>query len=304
MTTTKSDLLVGSTGFVGGNLARQHTFGQSVHSSNVADAYGSRPELCVYAGVPSAMFLANNNPEADLAIMQGARDNLRRIMPEKVVLVSTIAVYADSKGKNETSSINDDGLPPYGANRLQLERWIREDYDDAIIMRLPALYGVGLKKNFIKDLISVAPPLLTEAKYNELSAISDLVSTSYEQRGDSFFAQRADSDSTALREFFSKNAFNALSFTDSRSRFQFYGLDRLWQDILSAVRGSWSVFNLATPPVSAAEVYQHVRGGNWENKLNREPFDYDMRTVHADGGYLCTKTEELNLLKAFVEAYV
>lgn len=248
------------------------------------------------------MFLANNDPEADLDIMRTARSNLRRIRPEKVVLISTIAVYSDSKGKDERSPIAEGELAPYGANRLQLERWVREDFDDAVVMRLPALYGEGLKKNFVRDLISVAPPLLAEAKYAELSTESSLVATSYEPRGDGFFVQRLGADAAALREWFSSCDSNALSFTDSRSRFQFYPLGRLWDDIRKALVGGWDAFNLATPPVSAAEVYRHVRGGDWENELDREPYDYDMRTAHAEGGYLCSRDEELDSLKAFVEA--
>ena len=46
------DLLVGSTGFVGGNLAAKHTFTAACHSSDIAAQYGTRPDLCVYAGVP------------------------------------------------------------------------------------------------------------------------------------------------------------------------------------------------------------------------------------------------------------
>ena len=42
------DLLVGSTGFVGGNLAAKHTFAAACHSSDIAAQYGTRPELCVY----------------------------------------------------------------------------------------------------------------------------------------------------------------------------------------------------------------------------------------------------------------
>ena len=62
-----SDLLVGSTGFVGGNLMVAHDFAAVCHSKDVAAQYGTAPDLCVYAGVPAAMFLANADPEADLA---------------------------------------------------------------------------------------------------------------------------------------------------------------------------------------------------------------------------------------------
>lgn len=67
------DLLVGSTGFVGGNLLAKHTFAAECHSSDITAQYGTRPDLCVYAGVPAAMFLANADPEADLAVMCAAR---------------------------------------------------------------------------------------------------------------------------------------------------------------------------------------------------------------------------------------
>ncbi len=298
------DLLVGSTGFVGGNLTRSHDFANAVHSTNVQDAFGMRPDLCVYAGIPSAMFLANQHPEEDLALMDEARKNLRQISPKKVALISTIAVYDDSRGKDELSPMRREGLSAYGANRLQLEKWVREDFPDALIVRLPALYGHGLKKNFIKDMISVAPPLLKEAKYLELADSSDVMRASYAPRGDGFYAVKPDADMPALKGFFSRSGFNALSFTDSRSRFQFYDLSRLWDDIREGLAGGYEAFNLATPPVSAAEVYEHVRGGSWSNELDVVPFDYDMRTIHsADGsGYLCTKQAELDGIKSFVEA--
>ena len=95
------DLLVGSTGFVGGNLMAVHPFAAACHSTDIAAQFGSEPDLCVYAGVPAAMFLANADPEADLAVMRGARENLRRIAPKAVALISSIAVYADSRGKTE-----------------------------------------------------------------------------------------------------------------------------------------------------------------------------------------------------------
>ena len=71
------DLLVGSTGFVGGNLRAKLTFAAVCHSSDIAAQYSTQPDLCVYAGVPAAMFLANADPEADMEVMRTARENLR-----------------------------------------------------------------------------------------------------------------------------------------------------------------------------------------------------------------------------------
>lgn len=301
------DLLVGSTGFVGGNLAAAHRFGAACHSSDIAAQFGSRPALCVYAGVPSAMFLANADPQADLAVMAGARQNLRALAPQQVVLISTIAVYADSRGKDENSLPDDAPLSAYGANRLQLERWVREDYPDALIVRLPALYGPGLKKNFLFDLHTITPAMLRPDKYQELAARSPLVRGAYTPADNGFFKLNGTADKTALKQWFAGNAFNALTFTDSRSRFQFYDLRRLWRDIRAALDAGLTLLNLTTPPVSAAAVYEAVTGSaGWRNELDRPPFDYDLRSRHAGAlggrsGYLCTEAEELQDICAFMK---
>ena len=182
------DLLVGSTGFVGGNLLAKHTFAAACHSSDITAQYGTRPDLCVYAGVPAAMFLANADPEADLAVMRAARENIRQIAPKRLVLISSIAVLADSRGVYEDSPARDtEGLPAYGKNRLQLERWVREDFPDALIVRLPALYGAGIRKNFLFDLHTITPAMLRPEKYSELAAKSPLVKSAYTLADNGFY---------------------------------------------------------------------------------------------------------------------
>ena len=260
------DLLVGSTGFVGGNLLRSHSFEAHCHSTDVRDFYRSNPSLCVYAGIPASMVLANSNPEADLAVMREARDNLRKINPKRVILISSIAVYLDSRGKDEESIMQNEGLPAYGANRLQLEQWIREDYPNALIIRLPALYGIGLKKNFLYDLHTVVPAMLTPPKYKELSLKSKAVQLSYSPKNDGFYHVSAKTEE--LKKFFKNNDFNALSFTDSRSKYQFYNLSRLWDDINVGLENKILLLNLCTPPVSARKVYECVTGlSNWTSLI-------------------------------------
>ncbi len=56
------DLLVGSTGFVGGNLLAKHTFAAACHSSDITAQYGTRPDLCVYAGVPAGHVPGQRRP--------------------------------------------------------------------------------------------------------------------------------------------------------------------------------------------------------------------------------------------------
>lgn len=300
------DLLVGSTGFVGGNLRAKHTFAAVCHSSDIAAQYGTQPDLCVYAGVPAAMFLANADPEADMEVMRTARENLRKIAPKSLVLISSIAVFADSRGRCEDDAPDTDGLPAYGRNRLQLEQWVREDFNDALIVRLPALYGAGLKKNFLFDLHTITPAMLKPEKYNELAEKLPLVKTGYTLADNGFYKLNGTADKTALKEFFAGNDFNALAFTDSRSRYQFYDLGRLWSDIGRARAAGIKMLHLCTPPVSAAEVYTAVTGQtDWHNELAKPPFDYDLRSRYAQllggsGAYLCTKQEELDDITRFL----
>lgn len=299
-------VLVGSTGFVGGNLLAAHPFDAAYHSSDVQNGFGRDNGLVVYAGVPAAMYLANADPAADLAVMAAARENLRRLAPKKVVLISSICVFADSRGKTEADEPTPEGLAPYGANRLQLERWVREDWPDALIVRLPALYGKGLKKNFLYDLHTITPALLRPDKYRQLAAESELVRIGYEDAGNGFYKLSGKADPAALRAWFAAAPFNALAFTDSRSVYQFYDLARLWRDIRTALDADLRVLHLATPPLSAARVYEAFTGKTFTNHLPGAPFDYDLRTRYAAllggaGEYLCTEPECLTAVCDFLK---
>ena len=299
-------VLVGSTGFVGGNLLAAYPFDAAYHSTDVQNGFGRDNGLVVYAGVPAAMYLANADPAADLAVMAAARENLRRLAPKKVVLISSICVFADSRGKTEADEPTPEGLAPYGANRLQLERWVREDWPDALIVRLPALYGKGLKKNFLYDLHTITPALLRPDKYRQLAAESELVRIGYEDAGNGFYKLSGKADPAALRAWFAAAPFNALAFTDSRSVYQFYDLARLWRDIRTALDADLRVLHLATPPLSAARVYEAFTGKTFTNHLPGAPFDYDLRTRYAAllggaGEYLCTEPECLTAVCDFLK---
>lgn len=301
-------VLVGSTGFVGGNLMKSHAFDAAYHSKTVNEGFGKENDLVIYAGVPAAMFLANQDPEADLAVMRAARENIRELAPKKLVLISSICVFEDSRQKTEADEPVGENLAAYGANRLQLEQWVRQDFPDALIVRLPALYGYGLKKNFLFDMHTITPAMLRPAKYEELAAKSELVKQAYSDAGNQFYKLNGTQDAAKLKEWFAANDFNALAFTDSRSVYQFYDLRRLWSDIQRALELDLRVLHLATPPVSAAQVYDAVLGGTFKNELANPPFDYNLRTLYAEqfggeGQYLCTKEQELEEIRAFMKGW-
>lgn len=130
------DAIVGYTGFVGSNLCRFHTFSGQYNSKNVEEAFGTEPELLVYSGVRAEMFLANKDPEGDFKIIENAIENIKKIAPKKLVLISTVAVYPKPNGVDETTVIETDQLSAYGRNRLFLEQWVEENRKDHLIVRL------------------------------------------------------------------------------------------------------------------------------------------------------------------------
>ena len=299
--------LVGYTGFVGSNLKASYQFTELYNSKNIHDAFGTEPDLLLYAGLPAAMFKANANPKADFADILQAIDNIKAIKPKQVVLISSVAVYDRTFDVDENHAIDEEQLLPYGKNRLYLEKWVTENCENSLIVRLPALYGINLKKNFVYDYINVIPAMLNEKKYQELSSKSKLIKSAYTLTDDKFYHFTAQGDEKKRAySYFSTASFNAIRFTDSRSVYQFYNLGRLWSDIQIALENGLHLLNIVTEPVSVAEVYEVLSGEAFENELAKPPYNYDIKSIHAElfggrNGYLINKVDELADLKKYAD---
>lgn len=302
--------LVGYTGFVGSNIyaAGKAEIGKGYNSKNIQEAYGTNPDLLIYAGMRAEKYLANANPEADVQLVYQAEENIRNINPNKLVLISTIDVFKNSNGKDEDSEIDTDDLQAYGLNRYRLEQWTRENYPDALIIRLPGLYGINLKKNFIYDYINVIPFMLREDKFEELSGKDADLKNYYKQENNGFYKCRfsTDREKMLLKEIFRKIGFSALCFTDSRNVYQFYPLSRLWADIQTALEAGIRLWHPATEPISAGEVYEYLTGEKFINEIVLHPVYYNYRTKYdklfgGASGYLMNKLQVLKSIKEFTE---
>ena len=150
----KSNALIGHTGFVGGTLARDRTFGAMFNSRNIGEIKGQRFDTVICAGVSAVKWLANKEPEQDRAGIARLTDCLNEVKAEHFVLVSTIDVYGNPSGQTERDAPPEAGLHPYGLHRLQLEAFIRQQFPRSTIVRLPALFGKGLRKNAIYDMLN------------------------------------------------------------------------------------------------------------------------------------------------------
>lgn len=145
--------LIGYTGLVGGVLLKKAQFDTLYNSQNITEIQGGNFDYVLCAGAPGVKWKANQDPEKDLQNIKHLIANLQSIKANKFILISTVDVYHDPLEVNEASTITIDGLHPYGKNRRYLEEFVQDKFDQHLIVRLPALFGQGLKKNFVFDLI-------------------------------------------------------------------------------------------------------------------------------------------------------
>lgn len=302
--------LVGYTGFVGSNICGNERFDGLYNSRNIEEAYGTKPDLLVYAGLRAEKYLANHEPERDLELIHQAENNIMQIAPKKLVLISTVDVLKDPAGADENTLIDTEGLNAYGANRYVLEQFVRKEYPEALIIRLPGLFGKNIKKNFIYDYMNRIPFMLTEAKMQELCEKDPELKKYYQMQDNGFFkvAELSAENRSLLRKKFDLLGFSALNFTDSRNVYQFYPLERLWSDIVTALKNDIRLLHPATEPVAAGELYGYLTGEAFVNELAGKPVSYDFRTIYdkvynGEKGYICSKQQVMEAIRKFVMEY-
>jgi len=247
--------LIGHTGFVGGNLLRQTSFDECYNSTNVEEIAGRRFDLLVVSGAPAAKWLANREPERDLAGITRLEICLDNTAADEVVLISTVDVYPQPVGVDEAVVIDPTHGQPYGRHRLALEDFVRRRFERTLTVRLPGLFGEGLKKNAIYDF---------------------------------------------LHE-------NATQQIHADSVFQFYDLANLWRDVSRFREAGLDLVNVATEPMTVAEMARDGLGIEFANRpASLTPIRYDFRTRHnrllgGAGGYLYDRRHVVAELKAFAE---
>jgi len=125
-------------GFLGTVLDQPGRFTDRYHSKNLDQLSGSY-DLIVIAAPYANKWWANDNAREDARQVEAIANAISRTEARRVVLLSTIdATFGH----------------PYGANRAWLERMMPHN---ATILRLPALFGDGLRKNALYDLLHGAP---------------------------------------------------------------------------------------------------------------------------------------------------
>lgn len=132
------DAIIGSTGLVGGYLSRMFN-AEGFHSKNIHQL-GNCYNRIFCSGIPAAKWIANKDPTSDWSNIEILLNKVKNVTCKQFVLISTIDVNNDHE--------------PYGKHRKTAELKLKEIFGEKlVIIRLPALFGFGIKKNIIYDFI-------------------------------------------------------------------------------------------------------------------------------------------------------
>lgn len=144
-------ILIGATGFVGSNLQQQILFDALLSSKNIGDFKGQNVELALVAAGDARKWYANQNPEEDRAHIERVIADISAINIKRVLHFSTVDVYVSKQG-DEAALAGQVSADAYGGHRYLMEQALKERFTDVTTIRLPGLYGPGLKKNIIFDI--------------------------------------------------------------------------------------------------------------------------------------------------------
>ena len=245
--------LLGHSGFVGSNILAQRYFDECYNSKNIGELVGKQFREIVCSAVSAVKWKANQDPEEDWRGIETLLDALSYVQVDRFVLISTVDVYPNPRNVFEDTDPSPLQNHAYGTHRLRVEKWVRSHFQNHHIIRLPGLFGNGLKKNIIFDLLND----------RELHVINPA------------------------------------------SSFQYYSLSRLSGDLDQVVQRGIPLLNLATEPVSTAEIVRQFFPRRVLGQRAGSPAFYDFRSRHSgewgrSDGYLYSASTVLDDLKRYL----
>ena len=146
--------LIGFSGFVGSTLLKQAHFSALFRSTNIHEIENREFDVVVCAGAPAQKWIANRDPADDRKKIESLINHLRAIKCKTFILISTVDVFKNPIGVDESTVVEEADLHPYGLHRRQLEQFVEQYFPHHLIVRLPGLVGPGLRKNVIFDFLN------------------------------------------------------------------------------------------------------------------------------------------------------
>ena len=139
----KNIAIIGYTGLIGKNLLNQYKYKfKSIdlfNSKNSNNLKNKKYDLVFCSAMPAEKWIANKFPKKDTSNRDKLIKNLSKLSTNVIVLISTIDVYQNHI---------------YGKNRKYLEKYVQKNFNKYLIIRLPGVFGRGLKKNILFDLLN------------------------------------------------------------------------------------------------------------------------------------------------------
>lgn len=319
MNNNSLNALIGYTGFVGSNLIHNNfdifKTWDLYRSSNISNIKNKEYNIVICAGVPANKWYANENCFEDLDNINCLLNNLREVKHiNTLIVISTIDVY-DFKNIKEHEFFDEQSTicfsnEAYGKNRLYFEVKCRvlNNVSDVKIIRLPALYGFGLKKNFLYDILHLVPNVLTESAYN--SILNDIRNSNTVVNFENVFIDSYNKSSVDLNYHLNSNYSNllesilesvgrtSLQFTNPNSEFQFFNLNNLMNIIKFVLVNNIPLYNIATEPIKAKDICENLRFGHGES---RPIVKYRMKSIYHESGFLQSKFQELQDINKFLK---
>lgn len=145
--------LIGYTGFVGSHLIQNDM--DFYNTKNIQTLKCKSYDVIYCSALPAEKWKANKHPEIDYKNMKMLIDILNTVSCSRFILISTVDVYNAVLPQSESPDAypNVYSSQPYGRHRREFEEWVTGKFPNVHIFRLPALFGHGLKKNALYDLL-------------------------------------------------------------------------------------------------------------------------------------------------------
>ncbi len=145
------DAIIGK-GYLGRFLKKKTKIKNIYNSKNISDIENKLFNNLYIAAPSSKKFLANKNGAKDKKNILKIIKSLKKVKCNNVICFSTIDIY-NNKNSSENTKIAKNLKNYYGSNRHMLVNFIKKNFKNYLIIKLPSLFGNNEKKGYFYDLI-------------------------------------------------------------------------------------------------------------------------------------------------------
>lgn len=142
-------------GELGSNLSNSYKFDHLFTYENFHLATGKHFTELLFAALPDNKERANKYPQEDTDIIDNMKDILKTINIDRIIVISTFDVYNDTDRELDEDYYCDWFINhPYGNHRYMFEYFIKNQFKNHHIIRLPHIFTYHKKSDLINEIIN------------------------------------------------------------------------------------------------------------------------------------------------------